>query len=347
MRYLAYGKKVLCKNFKIPCAYSRGGVKEEEGVNNKRIVIFSTEESRYFAELIAKKLNMPTVGDIERLTFGGGERWLRIGIEKRDDLMGKTVIFVGSTHTDEDITELYRVGSAAAMYGARRRIFVIPFLGYSTMERAKMPGEVVTAKTLIRQLSGIPNSGMGNVFLLLDLHVSGLVHYFEGDCQRYELQSRKLLVEAIKKLGFDNFMFGSADLGRPEMIAYFARAFNTHMALIDKGREFEKTEVLAVIGDVRKKHVIIYDDMTRSAGTIVDGANAYLENGARSVSAVLSHFALNNESILEKLLESPLKHIITTNSHPRIKMLNTEHAERITVVDVSGEFTKSIEKIIK
>ena len=36
---------------------------------------------------------------------------------------------------DSDLLELIRLGCAFAAYGARRRVFVIPFLGYSTMER--------------------------------------------------------------------------------------------------------------------------------------------------------------------------------------------------------------------
>ena len=70
-------------------------------------------------------------------------------------------------------------------------------------------------------------------------------------------KSLKLLIEAIKNLGLDNFIFGSVDLGRPELIAYFARTFKTRMVLIDKGREFEETKVLAVVGDVAGKDVII------------------------------------------------------------------------------------------
>lgn len=317
----------------------------------ENVVIFSTKASLHFAELIARQLGLE-VGTIERKDFGSVEQYYRIGIGNRDDLIGKTAIFVGSTHTDEQINELFRVGCALAGYGTARRIFVIPFLGYSTMERAKYPGEVVMAKVIARQLSGIPNSGMGNVFLMMDLHVSGLVHYFEGDCLRYELYAEKQLVAAISELKLDNFMFASADLGRPAWVATFAKRFQTGFALIDKGREFEKTEVLAVIGDVRGKNVIIYDDMTRSATTIINAAQAYLEHGATAVYAVLSHCALNHASIIGDLVASPIKKVITTNTHPitqqlsQIGMLKSEVADRFTVCDVSAEFTETIKKLL-
>ncbi|NTW21931.1 ribose-phosphate pyrophosphokinase [Candidatus Falkowbacteria bacterium] len=319
--------------------------------NLENVVIFSTKASLYFAELIAMRLGLE-VGSIEHKDFGGVEQYYRIGMANRDDLIGKTAIFVGSTHTDDQVNELYRVGSALAGYGTVRRIFVIPFLGYSTMERAKYPGEVVMAKVIARQLSNIPNSGMGNVFLMMDLHVSGLVHYFEGDCQRYELYAEKQLTIAMSELKLDNFMFASADLGRPAWVATFAKLFQTSFALIDKGREFDETEVLAVIGDVRGKNVIIYDDMTRSATTIINAANAYIEHGATGVYAVLSHCALNHPNIIGHLINSPIKKVITTNTHPisqevaHISKLQSPLAGRFQVCDVSGEFVRTIQKVL-
>jgi len=91
-------------------------------------------------------------------------------------------------------------------------------MGYSTMERAVLPGEVVSAKTNICMMSSIPSTGLGNVFLFLDLHVQGLLHYFEGPCVRVELYAEEVLVNGVKSLGLEKFMFASADLGRPKWV---------------------------------------------------------------------------------------------------------------------------------
>lgn len=129
------------------------------------LLILSTEASRYFARLISQSLGAGCQTEIERRVFGGGERYFRIGTRERTDLLGKDVIFVGSTHTDDDLEELYRVGRALVGYGARRIIFVIPFFGYSTMERAANPGDVVSAKTAACKLSSIPNGDFATPFL--------------------------------------------------------------------------------------------------------------------------------------------------------------------------------------
>ena len=63
------------------------------------------------------------------------QSYYRIDVEDRFELVGRDVVYVASTEEDAQFLELVRVGCALAAYGARRRIFVIPFMGYSTMER--------------------------------------------------------------------------------------------------------------------------------------------------------------------------------------------------------------------
>lgn len=313
-------------------------------------MIFSTDASKYFAELIAKHMRVAGPFKIERKIFGGGEKYYRIGINDRSELMGRDVVFVASTHTDDDLLELYRVGCAFAGYGAKRVIYAIPFLGYSTMERAVKSGEVVTAKTIARQLSVIPSGDMRNVFLMLDLHTSGFVHYFEGNCLRFELYAEKIFIEAMNKLHWcddpKNTVFASADLGRPEWVKTFARKFGTSMAMVDKDRFGENTKVAEVIGNVKDKRVIIYDDMLRSGGSLINAAEAYLNHGALSVNAAISHPALNNTEVIHKLAERFPGRILTTNSHPMSQNLGISPANQFIITDVSGVFAKAIKKII-
>ena len=245
-------------------------------------MIYSTEDSAYFAKLIAGQLGME-MSKIIRSSFGDGELYHRLDVKNSSELFGQTVIFVGSTHTDKAFDELEKIGQTLAEAGTSRRIFVIPFFGYSTMERAVMPGEMVSAKINARRLSNIAGTDRGNVFLLLDLHVSGILHYFEGNCLRYELFSEKILSQAISELKLINFVFGTADLGKTRWCEILADKFKTDLVFIRKSRQFAKTKILNVIGEVNGKTIIIYDDMTRSGGTLIHAAQAYLKNGAKEV----------------------------------------------------------------
>jgi ribose-phosphate pyrophosphokinase len=312
----------------------------------ERSIIYASASSRYLADLIAQRLGL-ALSKIETKLFKNGEQYYRLGLKERTDLFGRDVIYVASTHTDEDIEELYRVGCALAMYGARRRIFVIPYFGYSTMERAVLPGEIVTAKTIARKLSAIPNTALGNIFLFLDLHVAGLVHYFEGDCLRFELYAEPALeLEITYAVKAKNIVFGSADLGRPTWVRAFARIFGTKLVLIDKDREGESSKVHAVIGDVRGKTVIIHDDMLRGGDTLVHAADAYLENGANEAYAVISHASLNSEEVVALIERSPIKKVITTNSHPMSQSAAVKASDKFIVTDVSGIFAEQIKKLL-
>eukprot|EP00761_Pharyngomonas_kirbyi_P012492 gb/GECH01012519.1/.p1 GENE.gb/GECH01012519.1/~~gb/GECH01012519.1/.p1 ORF type:complete len:335 (+),score=73.45 gb/GECH01012519.1/:1-1005(+) len=314
--------------------------------HSDNIIVYATQNSSYFADLIAKELNAQR-GDIIRKKFGDGEEYYRINIEDRSSLVGKDVVFVGSTHCDSDLLELFRVGTALAQYGTRKRIFAIPFLGYSTMERAVKAGEIVSTKANAVLLSSIPHTGFGNTFLFLDLHKSGILHYFEGPCDRLELYAEEPLTQALQQADIPfkegRAMFGSADLGRPLWVQTFATKFETDIAFVRKTRDSENVKVVDVIGDVTDQHVVIYDDMTRSANTLINAAYAYFDHGAESVTAVLSHLAFNDDSTIKRLLHSPIDTIIGTNSHPMSQsLLIKQNPDQFTIVDVSPVFARAI-----
>jgi len=310
-------------------------------------VIISTEASRYFSKELLKNLSEAEFIDTERKYFGDGEKYYRIMTQQRDELLGRDVILVASTHTDDDFAEVMRVGTAAAQYGAHRLIFVMPFFGYASMERASRPGEVVTAKVHATQLSNIPQGDTRNVFFMLDLHTAGLVNYFEGSSLRFELYAEKIFLEAIKKLNLKSFIFASADLGRPRWVTSYANHFQTDVAFIRKVRQFEDTKIDAVIGEVENKIVIIYDDMIRSGSTLINAANLYLDRGAKEVYAIISHLALNDIGVVKKIESSSISKIITTNSHPMSQIKIVKNSKKFEIMDVSELFCDAIKRLFR
>lgn len=305
-------------------------------------IILSTDSSAYFATRIAQQFRASELISTTRKKFGDGERYLKINLQNRLELFGRDVIIVGSTTTDDDFTEVCRVGTAAANCGARRIVFAIPFFGYSTMERAVKPGEIVTAKFNARQLSLLPHGDVRNCFFMLDLHTAGLVHYFEGECLRFELYAEPILTEAVRDLALTNFMFASADLGRPLWVETFAKHFGTSLAFVRKSRDFEETKVHEVVGDVNGKVVVIYDDMIRSSTTLIHAADAYLERGALSVYAVASHLAFNDEAAIKRLEDSSITLTIGTNSHPMSQHERVMSSPKFVVKDASQLFVNAI-----
>lgn len=320
------------------------------------ILLLSTAKSSYFGDLVhqwlAQKQFNITPLELIRSSFPDGERYYRLNVQTNFDLLGKTAVYVCALTGDEDILEVVRVGSTLVQYGVRRRIFIIPFLSYSTMERGVKPGEIVTAKCTIQMLSSIGSVGNGNVFLLFDLHTAGLLHYFEGPCIRLEVYGQKVLTQCLPQLGFDpkTYMFASADLGRTAWVNAFARDSGTTVAFIRKMRVNVDgkvtTQVCEVIGKVAGMHLIIYDDMTRTGGTLIHAAESYLQEGALSVDVMVSHLALISEKEINALINSPIRKIVATNSHPNTQHPMIKKCDKFIIVDASDEFVQCLEEIL-
>jgi ribose-phosphate pyrophosphokinase len=307
------------------------------------VTLVSTASSRSFAERLAARLGVP-LSQVRREVFPDGERYLRFDLADRFDLVGRAVVVVGATESGASLDEVYRLGFAAVKGGARVLVLVIPYFGYGTMERATKPGEVVTAKAVAKQLSAIPKAGLGNWAVLMDLHAAGIVFYFEGDTVALELYAEPVLVPAIARLGLERPVLASADMGRAKWVETFANRLQAPVALIHKRRlSGSETKVAAAVGDVAGRDVVIFDDMIRSGGSLVQAAEAYVAAGALSVCAAATHLVLTPGAV-ERLEASPLARVLGTDTHPSHKMV--EGRPRWEVVSVAGVFADVVGRLV-
>jgi ribose-phosphate pyrophosphokinase len=307
------------------------------------VTLVSACSSLPFAERLSAHLGV-LVSPLERRQFPDGESYLRFDLPDRFALLGQHVLLVGATDSDASLEELYRLGCTAAKHGALSLVLVIPYFGYSTMERATRPGEVVTAKTIARQLSVIPRAVRGNWVLLMDLHGAGIVHYFEGDTVALELYAEAKVVSAIERLRLGNLCLASTDMGRAKWVEAFANRLHAPVALIHKKRlSGSQTRINAVVGDVAGRDVVIYDDMIRTGGSLVQAAEAYLAAGARTVQAVTTHLVLPPGTV-ERLEASPLAKIIGTDTHPNHRLV--EGRARFEVVSVADLFAEVVRRLV-
>lgn len=258
-------------------------------------------------------------GEVEVRAFPDGERYQRIATP----VEGRDVVLVGVTSSDAATLELYDLACAIVNYGAESLTLVIPYFGYSTMERAVRPGEVVTAKTRARLLSAIPPAYAGNRVLLLDLHVPGIAHYFEGHISPHHIDGKPLIKTAAKGLvGAESFVLACTDAGRAKWVEALANLMKVSASFVFKRRLDDRhTEVRAVSAHVQDQFVLIYDDMIRTGSSLINAAKAYRDAGARRIAALTTHGLFPGDA-LDRLRDSGLfETIVTTNSHPRAQQL--------------------------
>ena len=219
---------------------------------------------------------------------------------------------------------------------------VVPYFGYSTMERKVKEGEVVTAKNIARMLSSVPLSPRGNYLYMVDIHSLGVQYYFEGSMHAVSLTAQPLIKQILSGLG-SNPVLASADMGRAKWVERMSKAMGLESAYLMKKRLSDtETEVIALNADVRGKTVAIYDDMIRSGTSIINAAKAYKNIGAAEVYVITTHgvFAGDAASRLQNC--GAIKKIFCTNTHHNTSLLNNSFIE---VIDISPVLLEGLEII--
>jgi ribose-phosphate pyrophosphokinase len=276
-------------------------------------LVFSTASYAYLARSVAE-LGEWQLGHVARKEFPDGEHYQRL----ETDCADRDVVLIGGTVTDHDTLELYDLACGLVFEGAYRLRLVIPFFGYSTMERAVRPGEIVTAKTRAMLLSSIPAAAAGNQVFLLDLHVSAIAHYFEGGIRPVHVYGKSIVMEAARRLGGDDFVLACTDAGRAKWVESLANDLGVPAAFVYKRRlDGASTEVTGVSAQVAGKRVVIYDDMIRTGGSLCSAARAYRDAGASSIDAIATHGVFPGESVQKIAATGLFGTIVVTDSHPR------------------------------
>jgi ribose-phosphate pyrophosphokinase len=286
-----------------------------------KALLFSTRAYAYMEERIA------TFGDvergvIERKQFPDGEHYMRVLTE----VEGRDCVLVGGTVHDEATLELYDLACALQKGGANSLTVVIPYFGYSTMERAVRPGEVVTAKTRARLLSAIPAASAQNRIVLLDLHAEGITHYFEGSICPVHVYAKPLVVALARELGGGDFVMACTDAGRAKWVESLANDLGVGASFVFKRRlDGDRTEVTAMSAHVEGKVVVIYDDMIRTGSSLVEAARAYKDAGARELFAIATHAVFPGDALARIESTGLFTKIACTDSHPRAIELAAAH----------------------
>jgi ribose-phosphate pyrophosphokinase len=135
----------------------------------------------------------------------------------------------------------------------------------------------------------------------------------------------------------------SPDAWGVERARSFAKRLTAPLAIIDKRRtDVNVAEVMNIIGDVRGKHCLIVDDLVDTAGTLVNGVEALLAQGAAGVSACATHAVLSGPAV-ERICGSELKELVVANSIPLKPQ--AQACGKIRVLSVAPLLARAIQSI--
>ncbi|MDX2074659.1 MAG: ribose-phosphate pyrophosphokinase [Alphaproteobacteria bacterium] len=262
-------------------------------------------------------------------------------VEVQDNVRGEDVFVVQSTSfpANDHIMELLVTLDALKRASARRVTAVIPYFGYARQDRKVGPRTPISAKLV----ANIITASGANRVLTIDLHAGQIQGFF--DIPLDHLYAAPVIVKDIKSQYKDpgNIMIVSPDVGGVVRARNLAKRIGADLAIVDKRREKAgHSEVMNIIGDVKGRDCILFDDIVDSAGTLCNAAAALMQEGAASVAAYVTHGVLSGTAI-ERVEKSALTSLVITDTIMTTDAI--KKAKNIRVVSVAPLLGEAIKRI--
>lgn len=299
--------------------------------------VFSGNAHPQLSASIAEHLGVP-VGEMVTTRFNDGE--IRVQVE--ESARGTDVFIVQPTcrPVNDNLMELLIMIDAFRRASAERITVVLPYYGYARQDKKIKPREPVTAR-LVADL--ITEAGATRA-VCVDLHAGQIQGFFRIPVDH--LYAGPLIAQHLFNEGLVNgdTCVVSPDVGGVTRTRALAEYLKTSIAIIAKRRpEPGKVEIMEIIGDVNGKNCVMIDDMIDTGGSIVHGAEALMNRGAKSVTACCTHAVLSDGAI-ERIAASPIRELITTDTIP---LRHPQYIEdgHVTVLSVAPLLADAIRRI--
>jgi len=295
--------------------------------------IFTGNSNIELVRKIAERLKT-TIGKSIVKNFSDGE----INVEIDESVRGMDVFAIQSIcdPVNNNLMELLILIDAVKRASARRITAVLPYYGYARQDRKVSPRAPISAK-LVADL--ITTAGASRI-LAVDLHAGQIQGFFNIPVDH--LFAAPIILDYLKKIKND-VVIVSPDAGGVERARAYAKRLNASLAIIDKRRDSPNVaQVMNIIGDVSGMTAVLVDDMVDTGGTLVRGAYALMEKGAKEVRACCTHPVLSGQAI-EVIMGSPIEEMIVTDTIPLKDEAKT--CSKIKILSISSLLAEAIRRI--
>ena len=305
--------------------------------DRNHLKIFAGSSTRELTQGICTHLDLPMgLGTTTR--FPDGETMVKV----EEDVRGRDVYVVLSTcePVNDNLMELLVFIDCLRRASAKRITAVIPYFGYARQDR-KDEGRVPITAKLVANL--ITKAGADRV-LCMDLHAAQIQGFF--DLPVDHLTAGPVLLEHFRRVlpSFGPTAVLSPDVGNAKTANMFADQLGLDLAIIEKRRS-GATDVKArnVIGDVKGRTVLMFDDMITTGGTVLEAARVARERGATAVYAACTHAVFAGLAI-ERLASPDITGLVVTDTIPGDHRLEPLKA-KLTVLSVARMLGEAVHRI--
>lgn len=277
-------------------------------VLRKNILLVANQASREIARKVAAEMQVPLT-EMVRKEFSDGEIYHAFPT----DISGREMIIVASTPDDSAHQELVDLIAGCRYWNSSSVNVVIPYLGYSTMERAKPDsGEIPKGITRTRQIYRT----RPDYVAFIDLHSEAVLHAHTGEVKTRHLWTETVAAEKIGNAGIRDYVLVSPDYGFSKRVARLAGLLDCPHTAANKDRyDIDRTIIGQLSSAVNGKTAIICDDMIRTGGSMLQTVDRCYQAGAVDVMIMATHLVLSGGA-REKFRARGIRKIIGADTYP-------------------------------
>ena len=298
------------------------------------IKIFACKSAEKFTKEICDYLGLE-MGKINSMKFKNDNNFVQIleSVREQDVYIVQTTI----PPVNERIMELLITIDAVKRSSAKNINVVLPYFPYSRSDKKDQPRVPITAKLIAELLEA---AGATRV-ITCDLHNPAIQAYFNINCDR--LTAEHLLEDYFLEKKLDDMVIVATDAGSSKKAYKYSEFFKCPIALVDKRREGNDDRAIAstIIGDVKGKNAIIFDDEIDTAGSMMETVRVLKKFGAKSIYAGCTHGVLSGHAI-ERIADSDIEELVITNTIP---LVEEKRIDKITELSIAPLFAETIRRI--
>ena len=298
--------------------------------------VFTGNAHPALAKSVCEYLDIP-VGKAEVFKFANDNTFVRIleNIRQRDVF----IIQPTCAPVNDHLMELLIMIDACKRASAGRITAVVPYYGYGRTDKKDQPRVPITG----RLVADLLTAAGADRLLTVDLHAGQIQGFFNIPVD--ELTALPILTNYFNAKEISNLVVVAVDIGISKRARDVAEHLNAPLAIIEKRRvdNNDRTEILNVIGEVKGKVALTFDDEILTGGTVINAAKALVNAGVTEVYCCATHPVFSKEAP-ERIAHSNFQEVVVTDTVP---VSPEQRNGKITVLSVASLLGEAIYRIHK
>ncbi len=296
--------------------------------------VFTGNAHRELAQDVCRYLDIP-LGQAEVFKFANDNTFVRI----KENIRQRDVFIIQPTcyPVNDNLMELLIMIDACKRASAGRITAVVPYYGYGRTDKKDQPRVPISARLVADLLSAAGAERL----LTVDLHAGQIQGFFNIPVD--ELTALPILTDYFMTKEISDLVVVAVDIGISKRARDVAERLHAPLAIIEKRRlgNDERIETMNVIGDVRGKVALTFDDEIDTGGTIISAARTLMDHGVKDVFCCVTHPVLS-QNAAQLMADSNFSEVVVSDTIP---LPPHKRNGKITVLSVAPLLGEAIYRI--